>query len=142
MLYTYMLNLSKKELDTALNGVDGYKLTYRLHCFINIVFSIREKFNIVYENNGVFYGLKHFYNITKHDSFPEDVIKSMTLKEGEERLDPIFMDISNIGCYKNLSGSKHKRKDYDKYIKGKTIKEICDKVYKDTKNVLKKNNYV
>ena len=44
MLYTFMLKLSKKELDKSLNNKDGYILTYRLINFINIAFSIREKF--------------------------------------------------------------------------------------------------
>lgn len=99
MLYTFMLKLSKKELDRELKSNDGYKLSYRLICFINIIFSIREKFNIIKEQDNILRGLKRFYNITKHYYCPRIIFNSLCLISGEERKVPVFMDISEINKF-------------------------------------------
>lgn len=142
MLYTFMLKLSKKELDKSLNNKDGYILTYRLINFINIAFSIREKF-INNDRNDTFLGLKRFYNIIKHDYSAIDIIESITVTDGVEVEQPIFMDISNIKCLSTAKKySPNQLEKYNKFIKGKSIKEITNKLYNDTMEVLKNNNYI
>lgn len=138
-----MLELSKKELDRELKGNDGYKLSYRLICFINIVFSIREKFNIIKEKDNTLCGLKRFYNITKHYYCPQIIINSLCLPLGEERNVPVFMDISEINKFNKQSLNMQKQSQmYDLYIKDKTIKSIADYAFDKTIKLLKNNNYI
>ena len=143
MLYTFMLKLSKKELDRELKSNDGYKLSYRLICFINIIFSIREKFNIIKEQDNILCGLKRFYNITKHYYCPRIIFNSLCLPSGEERNVPVFMDISEINKFnKQTFKIQEQSRMYDQYIKDKTIKSIVDYVFDKTIELLKNNNYI
>lgn len=142
MLYTFMLKLSKRELDTALKSKDGYKLAYRLISFINVAFSIREKFQLVKENDDVLCGLKRFYNIIKHDYCPKTLFNSICLPIGVERESPVFMDISNIQDFGKPSSQKNdETKKYKQHIEGKLIKDITDYLFNKTMELLKSNNY-
>lgn len=138
MFYKYILNLSKRELDNALRGKDGYLLTYRLICYINIVFSIREKYNIVVEEDNILSGLKRFYNILKHNYCPKTIFDSMCLLDDEERKNPVFMDISSIKDLRNqLSSKQELNQNYNDYIKGKSIDLISNYVFEKTIELLK-----
>ena len=138
-----MLRLSKKELDTTLKSKDGYKLAYRLISFINVAFSIREKLQIIRENDDILCGLKRFYNIIKHDYCPKTIFDSMCLPIGVERKIPVFMDISNIQDFGKPSSKKSdETKKYKQYIEGKPIKDITDYLFNETMQLLRSNNYI
>lgn len=143
MLYTFMIKLSKKELDKELKSQDGYKLAYRLISFINIAFSIREKFKIKVEEDNVLCGLKRFYNIIKHDYCPKTIFDSMCLPREEERKIPVFMDISNIKDFGSHSVKKDEEtQKYEKYVKGKPIKDVANYLFNKTMELLKANDYI
>ena len=140
-MFKYNFEQSKKELNKALLSKNGHELFYKLSNFLYHSFALREKY-ITKEKIGYIIGLKSFYNICKHNYNKDEIKTSLIPKNNKEVQSSRFMPINNIQIPLMLKHReviiKNEIDKYNKYVKGKRIDELCNKLYNATKRLIKK----